>query len=174
MRLDVHGPGDVLALVRAAEKSRDDALERAAELELRLSILQSVVDSNACMLEWMRDAARADKPAAADVDKAIADARAALPPEPTPPTERPSLEGVAWVLERVARVVDGGHGFRGMIYGELEFGPEAYLPLYLAGGMQITNALSDRSSLKATLAAIAAGEHEHPADAATAALEVLR
>lgn len=39
----------------------------------------------------------------------------------------------------MAHAIEGG-SFRHLIYDRLGFGPEAYTPLYLAGGMDFTNA----------------------------------
>jgi hypothetical protein len=50
------------------------------------------------------------------------------------------LAVAAWVIEKI---VEAGRdeycSFRGLIYDLLDFGPDAYLPLYQAGGMVITN-----------------------------------
>jgi len=58
-------------------------------------------------------------------------------------TERPSavLKQTVRVFEKIAEHAKEGGTFRTLIYDRLGFGPEAYFPLYLAGGMDISNAL---------------------------------
>ena len=49
---------------------------------------------------------------------------------------------IAVASHLISKVVEvGSHGcsFRYFIYDMLGFGPEAYVPLYIAGGMEITN-----------------------------------
>lgn len=43
------------------------------------------------------------------------------------------------VIRKVVENGNEGGSFRYFIYDRLGFGPEAYVPLYLAGGMTITN-----------------------------------
>ena len=51
------------------------------------------------------------------------------------------LDIAAWVISKIdEHGVDGG-SFRYLIYERLGFGPDAYVPLYEAGGMNITNEL---------------------------------
>lgn len=51
------------------------------------------------------------------------------------------LDIAAWVISKIdEHGVDGG-SFRYLIYNRLGFGPDAYVPLYEAGGMNITNEL---------------------------------
>ena len=49
------------------------------------------------------------------------------------------LAVTAWVMKNIVDHATGGGSFRYLIYDRLGFGPEAYVPLYLAGGMTISN-----------------------------------
>jgi hypothetical protein len=49
------------------------------------------------------------------------------------------LAVAAWVIEQTVKVATDGGSFRHFIYGLLEFETDAYVPLYMAGGMTITN-----------------------------------
>ncbi len=49
------------------------------------------------------------------------------------------LAVTAWVFEHICMHAVSGGSFRYLIYERLGFGPDAYLPLYLAGGMTISN-----------------------------------
>lgn len=49
------------------------------------------------------------------------------------------LAVAAWVIDNVAKIGIEGGSFRHLIYGLLGFGTDAYVPLYNAGGMTITN-----------------------------------
>jgi hypothetical protein len=60
--------------------------------------------------------------------------------EPKVISGKPTLEDVAWVLERVAKCIDQPCSFRYLIYDIMGYGHDAYLPLYAARGMEITNA----------------------------------
>jgi len=54
--------------------------------------------------------------------------------------ELPPLEHTAWVLSKIDDFINGGGGtFRYLIYETMGYGPEAYQPLYAAGGMNLTN-----------------------------------
>lgn len=54
------------------------------------------------------------------------------------------VAATAMVFEGIVEAIkDGGTSFRGLIYDYLGFGPDAYTPLYLAGGMEITNYIHD-------------------------------
>lgn len=55
--------------------------------------------------------------------------------------DKPTIEQVAWVFKHMADQLQEGGSFRYLIYTRMGYGPEAYLPLYEAGGMEITNAL---------------------------------
>lgn len=51
----------------------------------------------------------------------------------------------AIVFQALREVIkDGGTSFRGLIYEYLDFGPQSYTPLYLSGGMDITNNIPER------------------------------
>ena len=51
------------------------------------------------------------------------------------------LDIAAWVISKIDEHGTDPGSFRHLIYGLLGFGPEAYVPLYYAGGMNITNEL---------------------------------
>ena len=54
-------------------------------------------------------------------------------------TDEQKLAAAEWVISNVVEHGRDGGSFRYFIYDRLGFGPEAYLPLYMAGGMEITN-----------------------------------
>ena len=62
--------------------------------------------------------------------------------------EKPSLEGIAWVISKIDDAREAGASFRFMMYEIMGLGPEAYLHLYTAGGMNITNAFCDIEDLE--------------------------
>ena len=49
------------------------------------------------------------------------------------------LAVTAWVIKHIVEHAYEGGSFRTLIYDRFGFGPEAYVPLYSAGGMTITN-----------------------------------
>lgn len=49
------------------------------------------------------------------------------------------LAVAAWVMEHIVAHAKEGGTFRYLIYERLGFGPDAYVPLYTAGGMTISN-----------------------------------
>jgi hypothetical protein len=49
------------------------------------------------------------------------------------------LAAAAFVIKKIVDHGREGGSFRYLIYDRLGFGPEAYIPLYLAGGMHISN-----------------------------------
>lgn len=49
------------------------------------------------------------------------------------------LAVTAWVMKNIVDHATVGGTFRYLIYDRLGFGPEAYVPLYMAGGMTISN-----------------------------------
>lgn len=51
------------------------------------------------------------------------------------------LDIAAWVISKIDDHGNDPGSFRYLIYDRLGFGPEAYVPLYEAGGMNITNEL---------------------------------
>lgn len=54
--------------------------------------------------------------------------------------EQPFLKDVAWVFSKLNDFINNGGGtFRYLIYDVLDYGIEAYSPLYRAGGMDISN-----------------------------------
>lgn len=57
--------------------------------------------------------------------------------------KKPTIEQTAWVFRKLrAHLVEGGT-FRKLIYDRMGYDPEAYSPLYNAGGMDISNAFHD-------------------------------
>jgi hypothetical protein len=64
-------------------------------------------------------------------------------------TERTSavLKQTVRVFEKIADHAREGGTFRTLIYDRLGFGTEAYFPLYLAGGMQLSNILHEYNAL---------------------------
>jgi hypothetical protein len=57
--------------------------------------------------------------------------------------EKPTIEQTAWVISCILINAEAKGSFRYLIYDIMDYGPEAYQPLYIAGGMTITNALFD-------------------------------
>jgi hypothetical protein len=51
------------------------------------------------------------------------------------------LDIAAWVISKIDEHGENPGSFRNLIYGLMGFGMEAYVPLYEAGGMNITNEL---------------------------------
>lgn len=51
------------------------------------------------------------------------------------------LDIAAWVISKIDEHGTSPGSFRYLIYERLGFGPDAYVPLYSAGGMNITNEL---------------------------------
>lgn len=51
------------------------------------------------------------------------------------------LDIAAWVISKIDEHGVSPGSFRYLIYDRLGFGPDAYVPLYHAGGMNITNEL---------------------------------
>jgi len=49
------------------------------------------------------------------------------------------LAVTAWVFRNIVDHAEQGGSFRHLIYGRLRFGLDAYVPLYNAGGMEISN-----------------------------------
>jgi len=55
--------------------------------------------------------------------------------------EKPTVDQVAWVFQQINNHIRDGGSFRVLIYDRLEYtGPGDYSTLYLAGGMNISNA----------------------------------
>ncbi len=52
------------------------------------------------------------------------------------------LAVVAWAIGHIVDHATEGGSFRYLIYDRMGFGPDAYLPLYQAGGMTISNEFS--------------------------------
>lgn len=90
------------------------------------------------------------KAMAADLRQMMADAQAqaiaAMPPVVAALDERTRLAVVAWVFEALSDHEREGGTFRHLIYDRLGFGGSAYVPLYEAGGMVVSNALNDEGA----------------------------
>ena len=56
--------------------------------------------------------------------------------------DKPTIEQVAWVFEKIVENANVKGSYRHLIYDCMGFDPEAYTPLYIAGGMFITNELN--------------------------------
>lgn len=54
--------------------------------------------------------------------------------------EPPTIEQVGWVFRQINVNAKERGSFRNLIYHHMHFGLEAYVPLCLAGGINITNA----------------------------------
>lgn len=52
---------------------------------------------------------------------------------------RPSVQQTAWVIGHLVDHLCEEGTFRRLIYNRMGYGPEAYCPLYLAGGMTLSN-----------------------------------
>jgi hypothetical protein len=61
---------------------------------------------------------------------------------------KPTIEQTAWVLEKICSCISNPTSFRGLIYDRLGYGVEAYCELLEAGGMEITNAMWDLTTLR--------------------------
>ncbi len=57
--------------------------------------------------------------------------------------QKPTIEQVAWVFAHLHDHIMEPGSFRFLIYDRLGFDCKAYTPLYLAGGMNISNACVD-------------------------------
>lgn len=53
---------------------------------------------------------------------------------------RPTVEQVAWVFAHLCNHLERLGSFRYLIYDRMGFGYDAYVPLYMAGGMTLSNA----------------------------------
>lgn len=57
--------------------------------------------------------------------------------------KKPTPEQAAWVISKIVAAMKRPGSFRYMIYDRMGYGPDAYTPIYLAGGMELTNAFFD-------------------------------
>jgi hypothetical protein len=57
--------------------------------------------------------------------------------------QKPTPEQAAWVISKVVAAMKHPGSFRYMIYNRMGYGPNAYVPIYEAGGMELTNAFLD-------------------------------
>ena len=55
--------------------------------------------------------------------------------------EKPTIEQVAWVFEKIIKNAKENGSFRYLIYDQMGFGFDAYVPLYTAGAMAVNNAM---------------------------------
>lgn len=55
---------------------------------------------------------------------------------------RTRLAIATWVIEHIVKHAQEGGSFRYPIYERLRFEPDAYVPIYMAGGMEISNHFS--------------------------------
>ena len=62
----------------------------------------------------------------------------------------PTIEQTAWVMRQQMKSAKDGGSFRYLIYECMGYGPEAYEPLYRAGGMWINNEVSGAYATKGT------------------------
>ena len=60
---------------------------------------------------------------------------------------RPTVNQIAWVFAHLNDALVEGSSFRHLIYDRLGLAGDAYSPLYLAGGMNITNAFVDAEAI---------------------------
>lgn len=61
---------------------------------------------------------------------------------------RPPLAHTAWVMRHVAEHLREGGSYRHLIYGRMGYGLDAYTLLESAGGMEISNAMSELRELR--------------------------
>jgi hypothetical protein len=57
--------------------------------------------------------------------------------------DKPTIEQTAWVFEQLRENMRHKGSFRYLIYDLMDYGLEAYEPLYKAGGMKINNRITD-------------------------------
>lgn len=57
--------------------------------------------------------------------------------------KKPTIEQTAWVIGNLAKQMREGGTFRYLIYDRMGYGPEAYHPIYEAGGMELTKAFHE-------------------------------
>jgi len=55
------------------------------------------------------------------------------------PMQKVTVQQAAWVIQHFADNLNRPGSFRKVIYDRMGYGPEAYQPLYEAGGMALTN-----------------------------------
>lgn len=53
--------------------------------------------------------------------------------------KKPTIEQTAWVVENIMTSLKDGYSYRGLIYNLMGYKPEAYVPLQLAGLLDINN-----------------------------------
>ena len=61
--------------------------------------------------------------------------------------KKPSVEEVAWVFEHLLKHLEEGGTFRQLIISRMGYGPDSYVQLIEAGGMEISNALDWASTM---------------------------
>lgn len=55
--------------------------------------------------------------------------------------EKPKLEQLIWVFQKLREHLESGGTFRDLIYDKMGLGPEAYEPICEAGGKDVADAL---------------------------------
>lgn len=61
--------------------------------------------------------------------------------------EKPTIEQVAWVFQKLVQHLDEGGSYRYLCYERLGFDESSYVPLYRAGGMALSNLMHDHNDL---------------------------
>lgn len=61
---------------------------------------------------------------------------------------RPTVNQIAWVFAHLSDALVEPGSFRHLIYSRMGLASDAYAPLYLAGGMNITNAFVDAEDFR--------------------------
>jgi hypothetical protein len=61
---------------------------------------------------------------------------------------KPTIEQVAWVFKKLCEHMKEGGTFRYLIYDRMGFDDDAYLPLYSAGGLALSNAFDELAESK--------------------------
>jgi hypothetical protein len=80
-----------------------------------------------------------NNPASRDIFAIVADIDERFPKLVAKCPYETRLAITAWVLRHLCDHARTGTSFRGLIYGRLGFGEDAYRPLLLAGAMEISN-----------------------------------
>lgn len=62
--------------------------------------------------------------------------------------EKPTIDQVAWVFAHLNDHLDELGSFRYLVYDRMGYDEEAYIPLFSAGGMAITNAFYELKTIK--------------------------
>lgn len=65
--------------------------------------------------------------------------------------QKPTIEQTAWVIRHLCDHLKEGGSFRYLIYERMGYPPEAYGPLFKAGGMVLSNAFHELRELEASI-----------------------